>query len=176
MGTEIQKKKKGKEKWVKKQKRKNERKKNKSKKRKTSLTEYRHKMRSGDPPAYLFLNGPSNGSFMLWMFNFSLNVLQVALHHVPSAILFHFSQNIRNSTRVWWTDRRTDGPTDGRTDERTDGPTDRRTDIPSYRDARSHLKISAGATVWSKGDGGPGEKAKEWEREHPSARGETKAL
>ena len=34
---------------------------------KTNLTEYRHKMRSGDLPAYLFLNGPSNGSFMLWM-------------------------------------------------------------------------------------------------------------
>ena len=31
----------------------------------------------------------------------------------------------------------TDGPTDGR----TDGPTDRRTDRPSYRDARTHLKI-----------------------------------
>ena len=31
----------------------------------------------------------------------------------------------------------TDGRTDGRTDRRTDGPTD----IPSYRDARTHLKI-----------------------------------
>ena len=37
-------------------------------------------------------------------------------------------------------DRPTDGPTDGRTDGRTDGPTDGRTDIPSYRDARTHLK------------------------------------
>ena len=35
------------------------------------------------------------------------------------------------------TDRRTDGPTDGR----TDGPTDGRTDRPSYRDARTHLKM-----------------------------------
>merc|ERR1712002_1019632 len=33
------------------------------------------------------------------------------------------------------------GPTDGPTDGRTDGPTDRRTDRPSYRDARTHLKI-----------------------------------
>ena len=33
----------------------------------TSLTEYRHKMRSGDLPAYLSLNGPSNGNFMLLM-------------------------------------------------------------------------------------------------------------
>ena len=31
----------------------------------TSRTEYTHKMRSGDPPAYSFLNGPSYGSFML---------------------------------------------------------------------------------------------------------------
>ena len=31
----------------------------------------------------------------------------------------------------------THGPTDGR----TDGPTDGRTDRPSYRDARTHLKI-----------------------------------
>ena len=31
--------------------------------------------------------------------------------------------------------------TDGRTDGPTDGPTDRRTDGPSYRDARTHLKI-----------------------------------
>ena len=37
-------------------------------------------------------------------------------------------------------DRRTDGPTDGRTDRRTDRRTDQRTDIPSYRDARTHLK------------------------------------
>ena len=29
----------------------------------------------------------------------------------------------------------------GRTDRPTDGPTDRRTDTPSYRDARTHLKI-----------------------------------
>ena len=28
------------------------------------------------------------------------------------------------------------------TDGRTDGPTDRRTDIPSYRDARTHLKTN----------------------------------
>ena len=34
-----------------------------------------------------------------------------------------------------------DGPTDGPTDRRTNGPTDQRTDIPSYRDARTHLKM-----------------------------------
>ena len=33
----------------------------------TSLTEYGHKMRSSDLPAYLSLNGPSNGKFMLLM-------------------------------------------------------------------------------------------------------------
>ena len=36
-------------------------------------------------------------------------------------------------------DRPTDGPTDGRTDRPTDG----RTDIPSYRDARTHLKTQS---------------------------------
>jgi len=35
-----------------------------------------------------------------------------------------------------------DGPTDGRTDGRTEGRTDGRTDTPSYRDARTHLKIN----------------------------------
>ena len=43
-------------------------------------------------------------------------------------------------------DRRTDGWTNGPTDERTDGQTDGRTNVrtdrPSYRDARTHLKIS----------------------------------
>ena len=36
---------------------------------------------------------------------------------------------------------RTDGRPDGLTDGPTDGPTDGRTDTPSYRDARTHLKI-----------------------------------
>ena len=35
----------------------------------------------------------------------------------------------------------TNGRTDGRTDRQTDQRTDGRTDIPSYRDARTHLKI-----------------------------------
>ena len=42
---------------------------------------------------------------------------------------------VKNGIFAWFQlvcDRRTDGPTDGRTD--------RRTDIPSYRDARTHLK------------------------------------
>ena len=42
--------------------------------------------------------------------------------------MFHFPTFHKSVT-----DRRTDGPTDGR----TDGPTD----IPSYRDARTHLRI-----------------------------------
>ena len=37
---------------------------------------------------------------------------------------------------------------DGRTDGRTDGPTDQRTDIPSYRDARRHLKTLSIALFW----------------------------
>ena len=44
----------------------------------------------------------------------------------------HFLQK-----RDIWTDRRTDGPTDGPKDQRTD----RRMDTPSYRDARTYLKI-----------------------------------
>ena len=39
------------------------------------------------------------------------------------------------------TDGRKDGRTDGWTDGQTDGQTDGWTDTPSYRDARSHLKI-----------------------------------
>ena len=35
------------------------------------------------------------------------------------------------------------GVTDRPTDRRTDGPTDGRTDKPSYRDARTHLKVEA---------------------------------
>ena len=42
---------------------------------------------------------------------------------------------------VGLTDIRTDGHTDGHTDGRTDGRMDGRTDEPSYRDARTHLKI-----------------------------------
>ena len=57
----------------------------------------------------------------------------MAYYLVPDAILFEFGPNLRNSTRVW----RTHGRTDGRTDRRTD----RRTDIPSYRDARTHIKL-----------------------------------
>ena len=39
----------------------------------------------------------------------------LAMYHVLSAIFFHFSQNIRNSTRVWPTDGRMNRPTDGHT-------------------------------------------------------------
>ena len=53
------------------------------------------------------------------------------------------------------TDGRTEGPTDGRTDRRTDG----RTDTPSYRDARTHLKIGGGRRRES--GGRAGEKGRE---------------
>ena len=49
----------------------------------------------------------------------------MAKFHVPDAILLKFRPFLRNSIRVW--------PTDGRTDGRTD--------TPSYRAARTHLKI-----------------------------------
>ena len=51
---------------------------------------------------------------------------------VPDAILFKFSSFLRNSNCVQ--------RTDGRTDKRMDGPMDRLMDIPSYRDAKMHLK------------------------------------
>ncbi len=35
-----------------------------------------------------------------------------------------------------------------RTDRRTNGPMDRRMDRPSYRDARTHLKMSGRAGFW----------------------------
>ena len=45
------------------------------------------------------------------------------------------------STRSW--------PTDGLKDRRTDRCTDRQTDIPSYRDARTHLKILSKKKLWA---------------------------
>ena len=41
----------------------------------------------------------------------------------------------------------TDGPTDGRTDGPTDRRTDGQTDRPSYRDARTHLKMDVTAVA-----------------------------
>ena len=45
----------------------------------------------------------------------------------------YMKKNLQFKKNALRTDRRTDGP--------TDRPTDRRTDEPSYRDARTHLKI-----------------------------------
>ena len=73
------------------------------------------------------------------MFQNKLKDLFVSNEHV-----FHFGEvsSIKNdvfrSFRKGVTDLRTYGPTD----LRTYGPTDLRTDRPSYRDARTHLKIS----------------------------------
>jgi len=91
-------------------------------------------MRSGDLPAYLFLNGPSNVSFMLWRFFHSiLALMSFRWRSIMSLVLYCFiSVEISDIQLVC------DRPTDGR----TDGRTDRRTDIPSYRDARTHLKMS----------------------------------
>ena len=51
------------------------------------------------------------------------------------AELLRVNQSCENpkKTKKWGTDRRTDGP--------TDRPTDQWTDTPSYRDARTHLKM-----------------------------------
>ena len=100
-------------------------------------------MRSGDLPAYLSLNGPSNGNFMLLMLFCSILAYissRWPQYHVLSAILFHISDIFDISEIQLVCDRRTDGPTDGRTDRPTDRRTDGRTDRPSYRDARTHLK------------------------------------
>ena len=51
--------------------------------RKTSLTEFRHQMRSGDLLVYL-----------------SLNCFELAYIHVPHVIFFEFSPFLRNSTRM----------------------------------------------------------------------------
>ena len=83
----------------------------------TSLKEYRHKMRSGDLPAYLSLNGISNGSLMLLMLFCSILALisfQAALHHVPSAIFVSFQSKYQKFNSC---------VTDGQTDQRTDGHT-----------------------------------------------------
>ena len=82
-------------------------------------------MRSGDLPAYLFLNGPSNGSFMLWMLFCSILALMTfRWRSIMFLVLFCFiSVEISEIQLV------------------CDGRTDGRTDIPSYRDARTLLKM-----------------------------------
>ena len=50
-------------------------------------------------------------------------------------------------TKALLTDRQRDGPTDGLTDGWTDGWTDGRMDTPSYRDARTHLKMGERAST-----------------------------
>ena len=71
--------------------------------------------------------------FVLLLLKCSLNCLILTF---PTHTYLYFAQNrhfFMISTRLW--------PTDGPTDRRTDGPTDGRTDTPSYRDARTHLKM-----------------------------------
>ena len=80
-------------------------------------------MRSGDLPAYLFLNGPSNGSFMLWMLFCSiLALMSFRWHSIMFSVLFCFI-----SVKISEIQLVCDGPTDGPTDRPTDGPTDGRT-------------------------------------------------
>ena len=50
-------------------------------------------------------------------------VFQIAYFLIPDVILFQFGPFLGNSTRVWRTDRPTDGRTDRRTDGRTNGHT-----------------------------------------------------
>ena len=86
----------------------------------TSLTEYRHKMCSGDLPAYLSLKGPSNGNFMVLMLFCSILALMSSRWlSIMFLVLFYFiSVNVSEFQLVCdrQTDGRTDGPTDGRTD------------------------------------------------------------
>ena len=94
-----------------------------SRQKKTSLTEFKHKMRSGDLPTYLSSNGPSNGSFMLLMLFCSILALMSSRWlSIMFLVLFCFI-SVEISEIQLVCDRRTDGPTDGR----TDGPTDGRT-------------------------------------------------
>ena len=69
----------------------------------------------------------------------SLNCLSNGILSYSDAILLEFGPFLRNSTMC---DGRTDGRKNGRTEERTDGQTDRRMDTPSYRDARTHRKVT----------------------------------
>ena len=85
----------------------------------TSQTEFGQQRRSGKLHAYLFLNQLLKAFFL-----------------IPDAILFKFVLFLKNSTRLW----RTNGRTDRRMDGTTDGWTERQTDTPSYRDTRMHLK------------------------------------
>ena len=99
---------------------------------KTSLTEYRHKMRSGDLPAYLSLNGPSNGSFMLLMLFCSISA---SMSFRWLSIMFLVLLCII-SVEISEIQLACDRPTDRETDQRTD--------VSSYRDARTNLKTTVG--------------------------------
>ena len=70
-------------------------------------------MRSGDLPAYLSLDDPSNGSFMLWMLFYSILAI---ISFMFLVLLCLISVEISEIQLVC------DGRTDGRTDRRTDKP------------------------------------------------------
>ena len=85
----------------------------------TSLTEFRHEMRSGNLPAYLSLNGPSNGSFMLLiLFCSILALMSFRWRIIMFLVLFCFI-SVEISEIQLVCDGRTDGPTDRRTDGHT---------------------------------------------------------
>ena len=96
---------------------------------KTSLTEYRHKMRSGDLPAYLSLNGPSKGSFMLLMlFCWTLALTSTRWISIMFLVLVSFPLKYQKFNSCV-----TDGQTDGRTYH----------SIEMRRDVRPHLKTES---------------------------------
>ena len=78
---------------------------------------------SGELPAFLSLNRLLNG-ILSYSWCYFVRIRPI-------------SQKFNSCVTDGRTDRRTDRRTDGPTDGRTDG----RTDTPSYRDARTHLKI-----------------------------------
>ena len=91
------------------------------------------------------LNGPSNGSFMLWMLFCSILALMTfRWRSIMFLVLFCFI-SVEISEIQLVCDRPTDGPTDRRTDGRTDGPTDRRTDRRS--NGRTDLVIEMRARI-----------------------------
>ena len=85
---------------------------------KTSLTEFRNLMRSGNVPAYFSLNCISKGIVL----HASWSVFQTK---PEIQFLKNAMDGQTDGQTDGWTNRQTDGRTDGRTDRRMDGGPDK---------------------------------------------------
>ncbi len=91
------------------------------------------------PPRPSFLLVPPSSLFLF----LPRPALSQSLRIHKRPFFIEFDESVTDGRTDQRTDGTTDGRTNGRTDQRTEGPTDGRTDKASYRDARTHLIITA---------------------------------